>query len=381
MNGVKQLRMMFDAQLKMMFRDKQTWFWSLCFPIILMVIFMIIFGGNGSGSFSATVAVSQQAAGAEQAGGTESASGMLLEGIKHIPVFEFKDDNPVSLEQGREWVEKKDIDALIVLPASGDAGQIELIVNRQNEQSAGTQAISGILERFVQHANLAAAGAEPAFAMNMTSVTTAADDIRYEDFLLTGMIGLSIAQGGLFGMADLVDMRRRGLLKRMRMTPAKMGLFGLSGMLVRLMLGIIQVVVLALIGVYGFGANLHFNWASLAVAFLAGALVFNAMGYLFSSFSRTMEAYMGVANIFSMLMMFLSGIFFPVESLPGWLQPVPKMLPLTYFVEGMRDGMIYAEGLFNASFWTGMGIMAVWGAVSFLLAAQLYKNKSIAATR
>lgn len=372
--AAKQFASMFTAQLKMMFREKQVWFWNIFFPIILMVLFMIIFGGSGSSSsFKATIAVADPV--------PNASSGALLSQLQQIPVFEIKEETPITLEQGREWVENKDIDALIVLPETEGVSEVGLIVNREREGSATTQAISGILERFIQQANLAAVGATATYTISMDSITSAADDTNYQDFLMTGMIGLSLAQGGLFGMVELVDMRKRGLLKRLRMTPAKMGLFGLAGMIVRLMLGVIQVVILGLVGVFAFGANLHINFASLAIAFFVGALVFNAMGYLFSSFSKTMEAYMGVANISSMLMMFLSGVFFPIETLPEWLQAVPKMLPLTYFVDGLRDGLIYANGVMSSTFWLGMGIMAIWGVVCFLLGSQIYRSKSIAATR
>lgn len=370
----KQFTSMFISQLKMMFREKQVWFWNIFFPVILMVLFMVIFGGGGSSSsFKATIAIADPV--------PNASSGMLLEQLKHIPVFELKEADPVTLEQGKQWVENKDIDALIVLPEKAGTSEVGMIVNREREGGATTQAISGILERFIQQANLAVVGAEATYTVGMESITSAADDIKYQDFLLTGMIGLSVAQGGLFGMVELVDMRKRGLLKRLRMTPAKMWLFGLSSMLVRLLLGIVQIVILAAIGVFAFGATLHINVFSLAIAFFAGALVFNAMGYLFSSISKTMEAYMGLANIASMLMMFLSGVFFPVETLPEWLQTVPKLLPLTYFVSGMRDGLIYANGIMSSSFWMGMGIMTLWGVVCYVVASQIYKSKSIAATR
>ncbi len=261
MNSFKQFPQMFSAQIKMMFREKQVWFWNIFFPIILMVIFMIIFGGNSTDEF------------------------------------------------------------------------------------------------------------------------TSANGSTYTDFLLTGMIGLSLAQSGLFGMVDLVDMRRKGILKRLRMTPARMGFFGLSSMLVRLMLGVIQMVLLSLVGIFGFGATLNIHFLSLLIAFFCGTIVFSAIGYLFSSVSKSIEAYMGLANITSMLMMFLSGVFFPVASLPEWLQSVPKMLPLSYFVDGMRDGLIFANGPTTSEFWTGMGIMGLWGVACFLVAAQIYKAKSITATR
>lgn len=373
MNGAKQFSKMFTAQIKMMFREKQVWFWNIFFPVILMVLFMVIFGGGSSDSFKATIAVVDSQ--------PNAASGMLLEQLRQIPVFEFKEEQPVAIEAGNKLVEKQDIDALIILPESADAATMQLVVNKADEQSAATQAIAGILDKFIQQANWAAAGAAPTFSLTTSSISSGADDLNYADFLLTGMIGLSVAQGGLFGMVDLVEMRKRGLMKRLRMTPAKMGLYGLASMLVRLLLGVVQIIILALIGVYGFGANLHINVFSLIVAFLAGGLVFNAMGYLFSSFSKTMEAYMGMANIASMLMMFLSGVFFPLESLPSWLHPVTQMLPLTYFVDGMRDGLIYASGVTSGSFWIGIGIMLLWGVVSFLVGSQVYKAKSIAATR
>lgn len=373
MNNMKQFSKMFSAQLKMMFREKQVWFWNIFFPIILMVIFMVIFGGNSGGSFKATIAVVDSQ--------PNAASSMLLEQLRQLPMFEFKEQQPVSKELGKEWVEKEDIDALIILPETNDASTLQLIINKKNEQGVAAQAISGILDQFIQQTNWAVAGATPTYSITKDTVSPGADNLNYADFLLTGMIGLSVAQGGLFGMVSLVEMRRLGLMKRLRMTPANMGLYGLAGMLVRLMLGIFQIIMLTLIGVFGFGANLHINVFSLVIAFFAGGIVFNALGYLFSSFSKTTDAYMGMANIASMLMMFLSGVFFPVESLPQWLQPVTGMLPLTYFVDGMRDGLIYATGVFSSNFWIGIGIMLLWGVVSFLVASQVYKSKAITAAQ
>lgn len=373
MNSAKQFSKMFTAQIKMMFREKQVWFWNIFFPVILMVLFMIIFGGGSGDSFKATIAVVDSK--------PNATSTMLLGQLRQIPVLEFKEEQPVTKETGNALVEKQDIDALIILPESEGANTMQLVVNKADEQGATTQAIAGILDQFIQQANWTVAGATPTFSLTKSSVSSGADDLNYADFLLTGMIGLSVAQGGLFGMVELVEMRRKGLMKRLRMTPANMGLYGLAGMVVRLMLGVIQIVILSLIGVFGFGANLHINVFSLVIAFFAGGLVFNAMGYLFSSFSKSMEAYMGMANIASMLMMFLSGVFFPLETLPTWLQPVTQMLPLTYFVDGMRDGLIYASGVASSSFWVGIGIMVLWGVVSFLVGSQVYKAKSIAATR
>ena len=373
MNHAKQFANMFSAHLKMTLREKQAWFWGIFFPVILMVIFMVIFTGNSDDEFQATVAVVDEH--------PNEVSQIMLEQIRNIPVLKIKTGEPVSREQAETWVKEEEVDAAVVLPESEEAAAMRLIVNKENEQGVTAQAVNSILDRMVQYANLAAVGAEPVYSLEFASISSGSDDLKYEDFLLTGMIALSIAQGGLFGMVDLVEMRRKGLLKRLRMTPANMGLFGLSDMIMRMLFAVVQIVILTLIGVYGFGATLHLNLPTIVLTFLVGTLTFNAMGYMLSSFSKTTEAYMGMANIASFLMMFLSGVFFPVETMPEWLRPVSEVLPLTYFVEGMREGMVYATGLGTGSVWLGLGITALWGIATFLIGSLLYRRKSIAAAR
>lgn len=373
MSSFRQFSKMFGAQVKMTFREKQAWFWGIFFPVILMVLFMIIFGGGSDEAFKAKVAVVEEQ--------PNAASKVLLEQIRQLPVFEIESGEPVSREQAEAWVKEKAVAAVIVLPESADAKSLQLVVNKENEQGATTQAVAGILDRFVQQANLFAAGTTPTYELHIDSITEGTNELEYKDFLLTGMIALSIAQGGLFGMVDMVEMRRKGLLKRLRMTPAKMGLFGLSDMSVRMLFGVIQIILLTFIGVFGFGASVHIDFLSLLVIFLAGVVTFAAMGYLISSFCKTMEAYMGIANIASFLMMFLTGIFFPIETMPKWLQPVAQVLPLTYFVDGLRDAMVYSTGLVSGTFWLGIGVLAIWGAASFGIASWLYQARSIAAAR
>jgi ABC-2 type transport system permease protein len=369
MSKGNQFGQLFMANIKMMFREKQVWFWNIFFPIILMSIFMVIFGGSSDGEFKAKIAVVKPAQ-------SESAD-RLYDQLKQLPVFELKSDQPVTAEQADTWVKEKEVDAAIVLPAQGGAQSLQVIVNTENEQNATSQAIRGILDQFVNQANFAAARIEPTFKLESGSVTSGSADLKYVDFLMTGMIALSIAQGGLFGMVDMVEMRRKGLLKRLRMTPVRMGLLGLASMLVRFLLGVFQIICLALIGVFGFGAHLHIDVPTLIAAFLIGSLAFNAIGYLISSFSKTMEGYMGVANIASFLMMFISGIFFPTNSLPDWLQPVTNALPLTYFVKGLRDGMVYGTGIGTGEFWLGAGVLALWALVAYLIGATLYRKTQL----
>jgi ABC-2 type transport system permease protein len=373
LNNFNQFKKMFAAQLKLTLREKQAWFWGIFFPVILMTIFMVIFSGSSDDEFQSEIAIVAE--------NTNPTSEMLLSQITQLSILDVKTGEPVSRETAEQWVKDKEVDAAIVLPESADNTSFVLVVNKEDERGVTTQALSAILDKMVQQANLSAVGAAPTFDIKFESLTSGSNELNYTDFLLTGMIALSIAQGGMFGMVDMVEMRRKGLIKRLRMTPAKMGIFGLSDMVMRLLFSVIQILLLSLIGVFIFGANLFINFPSLIVIFLIGALSFNALGYLFSSFSTTQNAYMGVANIVSFVMMFLSGVFFPVETMPEWIQPISNLLPLTYFAEGLRDSMVYETGLFSSTLWFGIGVLIIWGALSFMLGALLYKRKSIVAIR
>ncbi len=371
--NLNQFKQMFMVQLKLTFREKQSWFWGIFFPIILMVIFMSIFSGRNDNEFSANVAIVNES--------SNPSSTMLLEQIKQIPIFEFENEEPISRVDAEKLVKEQEVDAAIVLPESVEASSLQLVVNKEDEQGVTAQALSGMLNQFVQQANLTAAGVTPTYELQIESISSGNAELQYTDFLLTGMIALSIAQGGMFGMVGLVEMGRKGLIKRLRMTPANMNYFGLSDMIMRVLFSIVQIVLLSLIGVFIFGANLFINFPSLIVVFILGTLSFTAIGYFVSSFSKTTEAYMGVANILNFLMMFLSGVFFPIETMPEWIQPISNVLPLTYFVEGLRESMVYETSVLSANLWMGIGIIVLWGVCTFVLGSFLYKRKSIVAVR
>jgi len=365
---MNQLRKLFEVHFKGTFREKQVWFWSIFYPILLLVIFMLLFGKSGDSNFNAKVAL--------VSADNNPASQTIRAGLAQLPILEWKDKEPVSREQAEQWVKDKDIDAAIVLPGEAANGTIELILNREKENSPTHLAMKSILDQFIQNATYQQAGIKPILALDTKFISVGEGDLTFIAFLLTGMIALAISQSGMFGLVDMVEMRRNGVLKRLMLTPVSMRMYGFAGMLVRLLLSIVQIVILSLIGVYGFGAVLHINVLPFIVMFAAGSIAFTAIGYLIASLSKTTESFFGLTNLVSFLMMFLSGIFFQVGSLPDFIKPISHVLPLTYFANGIRDTMLYNFGFGSLSFWSNLGILAAWGVVAFLLGSRFYKWKA-----
>jgi ABC-2 type transport system permease protein len=94
---------------------------------------------------------------------------------------------------------------------------------------------------------------------------------------------------------------------------------------------------------------------------VTGSLAFLAIGYAISSFARNTEAAASYANLVTFPMLFLSGVFFPVTSMPNWLQPVLNVLPLKYLVDALRQPMMYGRG-FGAVWLDLLVLLAVFAA-------------------
>lgn len=88
------------------------------------------------------------------------------------------------------------------------------------------------------------------------------------------------------------------------------------------------------------GVEIVGNWL-LILGFVAlGALTFISLGYVIASFARTEEAANGMTSIVQFPLMFLSGIFFPLEIMPEWLRGVAAAMPLTYLGDALRQTMV-----------------------------------------
>ena len=88
-----------------------------------------------------------------------------------------------------------------------------------------------------------------------------------------------------------------------------------------------------------FGLRPTPTWPLALPVLVAGVAAFLALGVLVGTFADTPEAVGAVANFVMVPMAFLSGSFFPLELMPGWLQTVSRALPLRYFNDGVADAL------------------------------------------
>lgn len=195
---------------------------------------------------------------------------------------------------------------------------------------------------------------------------------RYIDFLIPGLIGMSLMNSGMWGIGfSLVDMRQRKLMKRFVATPMRRSDFLLAVMSSRLILMVIEVGLLLVFGMVVF----HMPVAGSVITVLAlgsvGAVAFGGVGLLTACRAQKVESVSGLINLVMMPMWIFSGVFFSYEHFPAKALPFIKALPLTALNDALRATIL--EGASLASQSGRLLILVLWGGISFLLALKWFR--------
>jgi ABC-2 type transport system permease protein len=195
---------------------------------------------------------------------------------------------------------------------------------------------------------------------------------RYIDFLIPGLIGMSLMNSGMWGVGfSLVDMRQRKLLKRFLATPMRRSDFLLAVMSSRLVLMVIEVGLLLVFGMLVFHMPVAGSFVSLAVVGSIAAIAFGGVGLLTACRAQKIESVSGLINVVMMPMWIFSGVFFSYEHFPAKALPFIKALPLTALNDALRA--IILEGASLPSQSVRLLILALWGGVSFVLALRWFR--------
>lgn len=164
----------------------------------------------------------------------------------------------------------------------------------------------------------------------------------YSNYVLPGMIALTIMQGGVYSLAYwMVDLKARGIIKRLLATPLKQWQMAISLVVARLVVVIVQVIILTLLGVLVFGAQFSGNVFSVLVLVLEGGAIFLLIGLLISVFAKSYDSAAPITSAIALPLTFLGNIFYPIDALPHGLQIFARLLPITYLADGLRQAYLY----------------------------------------
>ena len=125
------------------------------------------------------------------------------------------------------------------------------------------------------------------------------------------------------------------------------------------------------------GLNIEGSALSLLVFILLGTTVFLSIGFCLGSIAKTQETIQAIGNLVTLPQMLLSGIFYPIESLPAVVQPVAEVLPLSFVATAFREVIVNGAGLMDLL--PQLLGLTLWGVVTLVLAIRLFVWKEVAA--
>jgi ABC-2 type transport system permease protein len=229
---------------------------------------------------------------------------------------------------------------------------------------------SRLARRVVDDALQRAAGRRDPLPTSDVQVAVAGS--RYVDWLVPGLLGMTIMSDSLWGVGfSIVQARSRKLLKRLVATPMRRSDYLLGQALARLLFLVFELGVLLTVGHWAFGVPIRGPWWSIVVVSVLGALGFAGIGLLAASRARTVEALSGLLNFILLPMWIVSGVFFASSNFPDAVQPLIQALPLTALNDALRAVMLEGAGLRAIA--TEILILAAWGGLSFALAVRLFR--------
>jgi ABC-2 type transport system permease protein len=362
------------TSIKAYYRNRPAMFFSLLLPLLIMVIFGLLnLGGN---STSETVGVVDLA--------HNPASQQIINNLKKVDVLKLDFGSQASETNA---LKKGDRALVVVLPADLGAIQtcpigapanchpgpkpvnVPIYTNKSKPQDA--QIATAIVTQFFSQASFAALG-QPNGVFKPAVQDLPGQNVTYTDFLVPGIIALSIMQTGVFSVAfTFVQQKQTGVLRRLMATPMKVSEFLGAQVTTRLIMAAIQVAILLIVGVVAFHFHLAGNVIELMLACIFGSAIFIAIGFAISGYAKDEQAVPALANLLVLPMMFLSGIFFPRDTMPSWLHTISDFLPLTYVVDAIRSIAVNGSHLWNLGS-NVLGIL-VWLVITIVVAIRLFR--------
>ncbi len=199
-----------------------------------------------------------------------------------------------------------------------------------------------------------------------------ASDSAELDVLIPGIAGMAIMTTTFTALAfNLTFLREQGILKRMRGTPLPPVSYfsGLVGSAVAN--AFVQVALVVAIGNLAYGVAWPNDWLALAVFTLVGVVAFASLGISFSYLIPNFDAAAAYVNAVFLPLIFISGVFYSVESLPPVLEAISQALPLTHVIDGISEAIVGDDGL--ASQLGALAAVGAWAIAGVFCAVKFFR--------
>ncbi len=354
----------------------------LAFPIIMILLFG--YGMGGEMTDLPIVVVSQSHG---------DLTDLTLDTIKTTETYHVVEVMD-SLSDAKERVDTGEVKAAIILPSDYDDDStqqkgVTLYLDSSDQMAAqilesSTQGIFYRLSNVVASQTSVSTKSADIDPSVLHSLNNFKDDIslhinriygniKYIDFLVPAILGMTIMMSCMMGMgATIAGERETGELARLFMTPTSVSTVIGGKIAAKLLIELVRALILIFMAVLLFNVSIKGGFLQTFIVLVIGALCFVGFGIMLSARTQTQEDYAQISLPFSMPMMFVSGVFYPIETMPWILQKLAYIFPLTYLNDAMRGIMLKGQTLGDV--WVDLAVLLGFTVLFFIIGVKRFNR-------
>jgi imidazolonepropionase-like amidohydrolase/ABC-type multidrug transport system permease subunit len=187
--------------------------------------------------------------------------------------------------------------------------------------------------------------------------------------LVIGVLGSGFFGAGMRAVSE----RESGILRRFKVAPVGPAPIIVASMVAGLVSYLPVVLLIVVLAHFQFGMPFPSRILDLLFFVAVGSISFRAMGMIIASVVNSMQESQIVIQLLYLPMLFLSGVTFPAEFLPPWLQNVAQFLPATYLNNGLQALLITGHSLLSEVALTAMAALLLTAAAAVFLGIKLFR--------
>lgn len=377
---MRRLRRLVVTLLRNWVRDREAVFFALLFPLILLVLFSVVFAG-GASEFDVAV----QNNDLDASGAPSNLSTTFIDALEAADALSVQTVDPdVDLAAGGSIEQATGHSRVLVIPAGfdaqvrnastrvrttviretvdrfganlsedrrraieaalgridpgGDAGTANVsLLTAPDDEGAG--AVAGILESIVATFNQRAIGVDAPPA-GVTTEERGQADLTAADYYLPAFIIAVILINGLLTLPSTVaGFKRDGTLKRLATTPLRKREWIAANVLYQTVLAVVITLILVAVAWVLFGVTPVASPLALGLIVLA-AVAFTALGMIVGAVIEDPGSAISLGGAIAFPLMFVSGVFWELDLMPGSVRTLAEVSPVTHLHRSLREVMI-----------------------------------------
>lgn len=285
----------------------------------------------------------------------------------------------------KSMVQRGDIEGGIIIPSNfsqsiwtGQQGTLIIVIDQSNPQVSATiqGALSAVFDQMGTMWALQGLNASNLAVVKPYSVQTVGvvpGTPSYFDFIAPGIMAMTVMMSVMTGLPVAISQEKEiGTLDGMMVAPINRLSIILGKTLGQTARGLLQGTIILVLATVLFHVAIQGSILLVFGLLLLGVFSFVGLGIVITSFAKDQETAQMMMMTLMFPMMFLSGVFFPIQQMPWYMQDISKVLPLTYASQALRKVMVLGAGIPDIT--TELTVMIVFGVIMTAIAVPVFRR-------